>query len=121
MSSATTATTGTHVDAPTGSRRRGSGSVRGRSRRISGSRFDSSVIVCSVLPQLFLVVCGLFGSGLRLGHERFNVEVIKTRLNAFACARPFLLGHMGRGIPHLLAVVDSDVMRVLLGLRTARR
>ena len=55
-----------------------------------------------------------------LRHDGINVEGIKTRLDALACAQPSLLRHMGPGIPHLHAVVDGAVMRVLPGLQPAR-
>ena len=51
---------------------------------------------------------------LRLGHDRLNIEVIKTGLDALAGIRPLLLGHMRPGIPHPSAVSDGAVMQVRL-------
>ena len=49
----------------------------------------------------------------RLGHRRINLEIIKARLNALTGVRPFLLGHMGSGVPHLHAVGNVTVMDLL--------
>ena len=40
-------------------------------------------------------------SGFRLGHRRLNIQVVKTRLNAPAGARPLLLHHVGSGVPDI--------------------
>ena len=56
---------------------------------------------------------------LRLGHDRLNIEVIKTSLDALAGVRPCLPGHMRPGIPHLFAGGNGAVMQVLC--RWARR
>ena len=52
-----------------------------------------------------------------VGMIAFEVEVIETRLDALACVRPCLLGHMGPGIPHLHTLGDRGVMHALPGLR----
>src|SRR4029077_18769873 len=51
--------------------------------------------------------------GLRLGHDRLNIEVIKTSLDALAGIRPCQPGHMRPGIPHLFAGGNGAVMQVL--------
>jgi hypothetical protein len=50
---------------------------------------------------------------LRLGHDRLNIEVIKTSLDALAGIRPCQPGHMRPGIPHLFAGGNGAVMQVL--------
>jgi hypothetical protein len=51
---------------------------------------------------------------LRLGHDRLNIEVIKTSLDALAGIRPCQPGHMRPGIPHLFAGGNGAVMQILV-------
>src|SRR5437763_291553 len=71
----------------------------------------------STLPTLHHSVPALRHSSASLRHQRVDFEIIETRLDALTCARPYLLGHMRPGIPHLHAVGDVAVVLFLPGLR----
>lgn len=51
-----------------------------------------------------------------IGYQAIHLEVIQTRLDPRACARPHLLGHVRSGIPHVHAVSHGTVMLFLSGL-----
>jgi hypothetical protein len=72
---------------------------------------------CAALPTLHHSIPVLGHSPASLRHQRIDFEVIETRLDALTCARPYLLGHMRPGIPHLHAVGDVAVVLFLSGLR----
>lgn len=52
----------------------------------------------------------------RLGHQPIDLEIVQTRLDPLACARPILPGHVSPRVPHLHAVGDRAIIR----LRAAR-
>jgi hypothetical protein len=56
-----------------------------------------------------------------LGDDRINFEIIETRLDPLAGARPLLLGHMGPRVPHLDAVHDRAVLLIVPRLRATQR
>jgi hypothetical protein len=52
-------------------------------------------------------------SSPRLGHQPIDLEIVQTRLDPRACARPYLLAHVRSGIPHAHAVGHGTVMLFL--------
>jgi hypothetical protein len=52
-----------------------------------------------------------------LGQQGIDLEIVQTRLDPLAGARPALFGHMSSGIPHPHAVGDGTVKLLLTGLR----
>jgi hypothetical protein len=55
----------------------------------------------------------------RLGYQPVDLEAIQTRLDPFARPRPFLLCHVGAGIPQPHAVGHGIVTFCLFELRSA--